>query len=158
MSTECIDAPLYRAAVETNAQGRLHKLADYALGREATDLSQPMPVQPETDLDAKRTDSPKEATAAGIPRTLAPCFQEYDLERLDPNEHGDLLIERVLAYGNRRELRWLFHIYGQERVSEWVKRMGARRLPWRRYNLWCVLLQLPPARRVRPEGQQIWPH
>jgi len=99
-----------------------------------------------------------EFTARGIPRSLRPCFQEYDLERLDPTEHGELVIERVLAYGDRQELRWLFEHYGAARVTEWVGRLGARRLPWRRYNLWCVLLGLPPARRLRPEGQQIWRH
>ena len=97
-------------------------------------------------------------TAAGLPRSLAPCFQEYDLERIDPARHADLVIERVLAYGDRRELRWLFDYYGRARVTDWVQRMGARRLPWRRYNLWCVLLELPPAQRLRPESQQIWPY
>lgn len=99
-----------------------------------------------------------EMTAAGIPRSLAPCFQEYELERLDPGQHSDLLIERVLAYGDRRELRWLFRQYGRARIAEWVQRLGNRRLSWRRYNLWCVLLDLPPARRHRPKEQQIWPH
>jgi hypothetical protein len=97
-------------------------------------------------------------TTAGIPRSLAACFQEFDLERLDPAQHADLVIERVLAYGDRRELRWLFDCYGQARVANWVQQMGARRLPWRRYNLWCVLLGLPPARRLRPEDQRIWPY
>jgi hypothetical protein len=97
-------------------------------------------------------------TAAGIPRSLVPCFQEYDIEKLDPERHGDLIIERVLAYGDRRELRWLFGHYGWARVSGWVQRLGVRRLPWRRYNLWCVLLGLPPARRLRSEEQQIWPY
>jgi hypothetical protein len=99
-----------------------------------------------------------QTTAAGIPRSLSPCFQEYDIERLDPVRHGDLIIERVLAYGDRRELRWLFDCYGRERVIDWIQHLGARRLPWRRYNLWCVLFGLPPARRPRPEGQQIWPY
>jgi len=97
-------------------------------------------------------------TDAGVPRSLAPCFQEYDLERIDPVQHADLVIERVLAYGDRRELRWLFDRYGRVRVSEWVRLMGARRLPWRRYNLWCVLLDLPPAGRLRSEAQRIWPY
>jgi hypothetical protein len=97
-------------------------------------------------------------TAAGIPRSLAPCFQEYDLEALDPAQHGDLLIERVLAYGDRRELRWLFGRYGRSRAREWVRQSGARRLPWRRYNMWCVLLGLPPARRPRPADRRIWPY
>ena len=97
-------------------------------------------------------------TAAGIPRSLAPCFQEYDLEALDPAQHSDLLIERVLAHGDRRELRWLLSRSGRARVREWVRQFGARRLPWRRYNMWCVLLGLPPARRPRPEDQRIWPY
>jgi hypothetical protein len=93
-------------------------------------------------------------TRAGIPRSLAPCFQEYDLERLDPALHGDLIVERVLARGDQRELRWLFGRYGRDRVTDWVRQSGARRLPWRRYNLWCVLLGLPR----HPKRSQIWPH
>ena len=97
-------------------------------------------------------------TASGILRSLTPCFQEYDLDRLDPAQHAELVTECVLAYGDRRELRWLFDYYGHARVTDWVQRMGARRLPRRRYNLWCVLLSLPPARRLRPEFQRIWPY
>jgi hypothetical protein len=97
-------------------------------------------------------------TPAGIPRSLRPCFQEYDLDRLDPEEHAALIIERTLAYGDRRELRWLFDRYGRTQITDWVQRMGARRLSWRRYNLWCVLLELPPAQRLRAEDQRIWPY
>jgi hypothetical protein len=93
-----------------------------------------------------------------LPASLRPCFQEYDFDQLDPVRDGDLIIERTLAYGNRTELGWLFACYGQTRLSAWVQRLGERRLPWRRYNLWCVLLDLPPARRGRAEGQRIWPY
>ena len=40
-------------------------------------------------------------TAAGIPCSLVACFQEYDLDALDPAQHGHLIIERVLAYDDR---------------------------------------------------------
>ena len=99
-----------------------------------------------------------QSTAAGIPRSLAPCFQEYNLGTLDPAQHSDLLIERVLAYGNRQELRWLFRCYGRAQVGEWVRHSGARRLPWRRYNLWCVLLELPLVSRECRQRRQIWPY
>jgi hypothetical protein len=98
------------------------------------------------------------ATAAGIPDSLRACFQEYDFEQLDLRQHGDLIIERTLAYGNRAEVRWLFEVYGRTQIVTWLEQLGARRLPWRRYNLWCVLLGLPPVRRLRPAGAQIWPH
>jgi hypothetical protein len=93
-------------------------------------------------------------TAAGVPRSLVACFQEYNLDALDPAQHGHLIIERVLAYGDRKELRWLFAQYGRPRVKTWVQQWGARRLPWRRYNLWCVLLDL--GQPVRPKERQRW--
>ncbi len=95
---------------------------------------------------------------ATIPTSLAACFQEYKFEDLNLTKHPDLIIERVLAYGNRAESRWLFQVYSSEQIKGWVTRLGVRRLPWRRYNLWCVLLELPPARRLRDETQRIWPY
>ena len=97
-------------------------------------------------------------TDAGLPRSLSAAFQEYDIEQLDPAQHRDLIIERVLAYGNQSEARWLFDIYSAAQIKRWLARLGARRLPWRRYNLWCVLLELPPAQRLRDKEQRIWPH
>jgi len=38
-----------------------------------------------------------------IPETTLLFFQEYALDRLDPERDGDLVIERLLAYGNRTE-------------------------------------------------------
>jgi len=99
-----------------------------------------------------------ETTPAGIPYSLRPCFQEYTLEQLDPVQHAELVMERVLTFGNRPELRWLFDLYGRRRIADWVQRMGARRLPWRRFNLWSVLLDLPPAQRLFPEEERIWPY
>lgn len=98
----------------------------------------------------------KETTSNGIPCSLRPCFQEYNLEALDPICHAELVIERVLAYGDRRELRWLFGYFGRTRITEWVQRMGVRRLPRRRYNLWCIVLDLGVAQRPRSEDQLIW--
>lgn len=104
------------------------------------------------------TPSIETTTAGGIPLSLRPCFQEYEFEQLDPIQHAGLIIERTLAYGNRLEVGWLFACYGRVHLVEWVQQRGVRRLPWRRYNLWCVLLDLTPARRLRPEGNRIWPY
>ncbi|MCG3212546.1 MAG: hypothetical protein FOGNACKC_06216 [Anaerolineae bacterium] len=95
-------------------------------------------------------------TAAGIPYSLRPCFQEYDIDQLDPQQHRDLIIERTLAYGNRQEVRWLLETYSRARIVGWLETLGGHRLTWRRYNLWCVLLNMPPARR--PTGARIWPY
>lgn len=98
------------------------------------------------------------STEAGIPSSLRPFFQEYTLESLDPSLHAELIIERTLAHGNRLELRWLFVRYGRTRIAAWVRRSGRRRLPWRRYNLWCVLLGLPLTQHPHVEGRRAWPY
>jgi len=85
-------------------------------------------------------------------------FQEYNFDTLHPAQHSELIIERTLAYGNRAEIRWLFDTYGAAQIKAWLTRLGARRLTWRRYNLWCVLLNLPPAQRLRFSEQRIWPY
>ena len=95
-------------------------------------------------------------TASGIPRSLSPAFQEYALEHLDPSTHANLVIERVLALGNRVELRWLFRQYGRRQVTDWLECLGRRRLTRRRYHMWCVLLHLPIPSRAETRG--IWPY
>ena len=90
-----------------------------------------------------------------IPVTTAPFFQEYSFSELNPETHAILVIERLLAYGNRVEVRWLFDTYGKARLRSWLTEMGSRRLPRRRYHLWCVLLDVPEDLQPR---RQIWPY
>lgn len=94
----------------------------------------------------------------GLPRSLATSFQEYQAERLDLDRDADVVVERTLAYGDRHEVRWLCDHYGRDRIVTWIERMGSRRLPFRRFNLWCVIFGLPPAERLRPVEARIWPH
>ena len=51
-----------------------------------------------------------------IPETTGPFFQEYNFEDLDPEGDRDLVIERLLAYGNREEVSRAFFRYGEERI------------------------------------------
>lgn len=90
-----------------------------------------------------------------IPETALPFFQEYDFEHLDPERDSDLVIERLLGYGNRDEVRWLLKHYGQVRVQRWLSESGKRRLPRRRYRLWCVLLDVAESLR---KPAPIWPY
>lgn len=104
-------------------------------------------------------DEPRLAEGSnGLPRGLTAAFQEYDVDRIDLERDADLVVERTLAYGDRHEIRWLYQRYGRDRIVAWPKRMGARRLPLRRFNLWCVIFGLPPAERARPAASRIWPH
>ena len=82
-----------------------------------------------------------------IPASSEPFFQEHTFAKLDPREHASLVIERLLAYGNREEVRWLYDYYGKPRLQTWLAENGARLLPARRYHLWCLLMDVPPQAR-----------
>ncbi len=89
-----------------------------------------------------------------IPPSTAPFFQEYDFASLDPQAHGPLVIERILAYGSRAELRWLVQTYGWEALRAWVAQSGLQHLPKSRYHLWCIIFDLPEEERRKG----VWPH
>lgn len=84
-----------------------------------------------------------------IPDTLAPFFPEYDFATLDVEADAQVIVERVLEYGTRTDLRWLFVHYGQDRIRDFVRRRGCRALSKRAFNYWRLVLgvdeyQQPP--------------
>jgi Family of unknown function (DUF6922) len=91
-----------------------------------------------------------------IPKSTAPFFQEYRFESLDTAAHAALIMERLLACGNRSEIRWLFENYGADKIRTWLERDGERLLPRRRYELWRVLFDLPGHQIA--ERRQAWPY
>ena len=77
-----------------------------------------------------------------IPSTLAPFFQEYDFERLDPQTAAPLIIERALQFGNRAELRWLFSQYPHAQIVEWFEKYSKERLPNPHRSFWRIVLDI----------------
>jgi hypothetical protein len=93
-----------------------------------------------------------EKTPAGIPVSLRPFFQEYNLEDLNPERSAFTVIERTLAWGDWLELRWLFARYGVERLAEWMRKAGWRCLPRRRFKFWVWFFGLTDYQ----QGERIW--
>ena len=76
-----------------------------------------------------------------IPRSLAPFLQEYDIATLNPEAASFTIIERTLQFGNREELRWLFSVYSQTQIGDWVRRFGEYRLPEPHRTFWKIILE-----------------
>lgn len=76
------------------------------------------------------------------PESLAPLFQEYDLQRLDDERDASLIIERTLEGGSQTEVQWLFERYGEDCVREVVRDRGARHLSARAFNFWRLVLDM----------------
>ncbi len=101
---------------------------------------------------------PDPSISRQIPASARPFFQEYRFEDLDADHDSALVMERILTYGSQEELAWLFHFYGREKIKAWVKENGFRRLPYLRYNLWCVLLELPRQAKPKVGEERAWPY
>ena len=97
---------------------------------------------------------PLECTPNGIPIRLRPFFQELVLEDLDPEKSAFTVISRTMAWGDIRELRWLFGLYGTDRLKAWVREYGWRCLPRRRFQFWLCYFELTDYH----SGERIWPH
>jgi len=77
-----------------------------------------------------------------IPPSLAPFFQEYQLKNLDLKKSAPTIIERVLQYGNRAEIGWLFDIYPHEKIINWIRQWGKYALPEPHLTFWKLVLDL----------------
>ena len=75
-----------------------------------------------------------------IPASLAPFFQEYDLEQLDQERSAHTIIERTLTFGNHAEIRWLFSCYSIYKIRDWVQRWGAIALSEPHRSFWQLVL------------------
>ena len=78
----------------------------------------------------------------GLPLSLAPFFQEYDLAKLDLHRSAGTIIERVLQYGSRAEIRWLFQVYPRQQIADWVRRWGQYALPEPHLTFWRLVLSI----------------
>lgn len=75
-----------------------------------------------------------------IPLSLKPFFQEYDIAKLTPEKDSHTIIERVLQFGNRTEIKWLFNTYSHQMVIDWIKQFGKDKLPQPHLNFWQIVL------------------
>jgi hypothetical protein len=78
-----------------------------------------------------------------IPDSLLPFFQEYDPAQFELERSAGTIIERVLQFGNRSEIRWLFSTYSHQRVADWVNQWGSYALPEPHLTFWRLVLDLP---------------
>jgi hypothetical protein len=83
------------------------------------------------------------SASTSIPSLFAPFFQEYDFARLDVQRSTSTIIERVLQFGNREEIRWLFSVYPRQQIADWILLWGSFVLPEPHLTFWKLVLDIP---------------
>lgn len=82
-----------------------------------------------------------------IPAGLKPHFQEYDFSDLQLERDADLIIQRALDFGTWEEVRWLFQVYGKQRIGKFLRQHGERWLDPVAFHYWRKLLGIRKWRR-----------
>jgi hypothetical protein len=78
----------------------------------------------------------------GLPASSEWLFPEYEFTRMNTEEYTGVIIERILDRGSWPEVNWLFDSYGEQRITEWVRRHGFRLLSPRSFALWRLNLNI----------------
>ena len=92
---------------------------------------------------------------SAIPISLKPFFQEYDISKLTSENDSHTIIERVLQFGNRVEIKWLFRTYSNQMVIDWIKEFGKDKLPQPHLNFWQIVLEIDETKFNKKEKSSI---
>ena len=66
-------------------------------------------------------------------------FWDVDPKTIDPKKHAKYIIERVLDFGNDREVKWLVHYYSPRLMKKVVQE--SRVLDPKSRSLWSLIWQ-----------------
>lgn len=83
-----------------------------------------------------------------LPHLLRPFFWDVQLADLAVDEHRDFILARLLDFGDRAAIQWIFRTYPREVLVAFLKGRGAQLLARRTWGFWALLLGLKAERRV----------
>jgi len=66
-------------------------------------------------------------------------FWDVNPKNIDPKKHAKYVIERILEFGNDREVHWMWNQYPQTIIKQVVK--SSRSLRPRTRTLWTMLMK-----------------
>lgn len=72
-----------------------------------------------------------------LPKFLEPYFWDVEFKDLDFQSYPEFVTERVLEYGNKRDLKWLISNVPQNFIKETIKR--SVRLSRKSANFWSLI-------------------
>lgn len=77
-----------------------------------------------------------------LPADTKWLFPEYKFETIGLESHRGVIIERILERGSWEQTRWLFAMFGEANVADWVRKHGFRLLSKRSFSLWRLVLDV----------------
>ena len=81
----------------------------------------------------------KKISVSGVP-TRPSLFWDVDPRTVDPQKHARYIIERILDFGTKEELRWLFRQYPRSEIAR-VLRLPRSQVKPKSRSLWDLVLK-----------------
>ncbi len=78
-----------------------------------------------------------------MPEFLRPLFWDTDVSAIDPVDHRDFILGRILSAGPLDVLRWARKEFGDDAIREWIVRHEGRQLSTRQIRFWETVIGLP---------------
>ena len=75
-----------------------------------------------------------------LPEFLQSCFWDVDFDELNPQEYPYFVIERILEYGNKKDIDWLAKNFPKSTIKKTI--ISSRSLSPKSANFWALVLDL----------------
>ena len=76
-----------------------------------------------------------------LPKFLNKYFWDIDTDNLNPAEYSYFIIERILEYGDKKAIRWMFKIFKMSQIKKTL--ITRRGLSPKSAVFWSLLLKVP---------------
>ncbi|MFA5871928.1 MAG: hypothetical protein WC858_04395 [Parcubacteria group bacterium] len=73
-------------------------------------------------------------------KTLQKKSLFWDVAALDPQKNAGFIIERVLAFGDKEDVKWALAFYGEEAITSVVRK--SKTLDQKSLQFWCNYFNL----------------
>ncbi len=97
---------------------------------------------------------------ANLPNQVRRLLWDVDASSLDGDTHRSFLLDRILAYGDMKTVRWAEQTYGLDGIRDYYLTRGQRVLSNKTRAYWRVILNLDSC--TTPSSTQpsnpLWPY
>lgn len=87
-----------------------------------------------------------------LPKFLQSVLWSYNLNKMNLKEDKEIIITRVLNYGDWKDLKWLYSVYTENDIKKII--LHARRGMWFKkvINFWEIVLNLHIPKKIKQKA------
>ena len=97
-----------------------------------------------------------------LPKFLQSYFWDVNFDELNPQKYPYFVIERILEYGDKKDINWLAKNFSKNTVKKTI--ISSRSLSPKSANFWALVLNLDRNKVLclkkssAKKQNKIWPH